>query len=207
MAVAAAMTVSLFYLMQTLIQNAGSAFTEDTTLSLVEFVRVPKERQLEVIDNHPQKPQPPDEPPPMVQPRLTATTVDSIPVSIGAIEAGKEIGRGSGFAISDGDYLPIVKVQPRYPRRALSRGMTGWVIVEFTVSTIGNVKDVVVVNNCAWVSKAGIVGECDGHPNSVFDSAAIKAATKFKYKPRVIDGNPIGTAGVQNKITFELAEG
>jgi len=44
-------------------------------------------------------------------------------------------------------------------------------------------------------------------PNSVFDSAAMKAAEKFKYKPKVIDGVPVETAGVQNKITFELAEG
>ena len=34
----------------------------------------------------------------------------------------------------------------------------------------------------------------------------IKAAEKFKYKPKVIDGNPVATAGVQNKITFELVE-
>ena len=36
--------------------------------------------------------------------------------------------------------------------------------------------------------------------------AALKAAVKFKYKPKVIDGNPVATAGVQNKITFELVD-
>ena len=35
---------------------------------------------------------------------------------------------------------------------------------------------------------------------------ATKAALKFKYKPKVIDGVPVETAGVQNKITFELVE-
>ena len=113
------------------------------------------------------------------------------------------VGSG-GFGISDGDYLPIVKVQPQYPRRALSRGMTGYVIVEFTVTEKGTVTDVFVVENCGWIKNARKEGECVEQPNSVFDSAATKAALKFKYKPKVIDGEPVATAGVQNKITFEL---
>ena len=44
-----------------------------------------------------------------------------------------------------------------------------------------------------------VISEVDGH-----NSAAVKAAKKFKYKPKVIDGNPVETAGVLNKITFEL---
>jgi protein TonB len=40
----------------------------------------------------------------------------------------------------------------------------------------------------------------------VFDSAALKAALKFKYKPKVIDGDPVATSGVQNKISFELID-
>ena len=43
---------------------------------------------------------------------------------------------GFGLAPSDGEYLPIVKVQPVYPRRALSRGIEGYVIVEFTVTKV-----------------------------------------------------------------------
>jgi hypothetical protein len=55
-----------------------------------------------------------------------------------------------------------------------------------------------VVGNCGWIKNAGQEGECGGSPNGVFDSAAIKAALKFKYKPKVVDGIPIVTAGVQN---------
>jgi len=40
----------------------------------------------------------------------------------------------------------------------------------------------------------------------VFDKSALRAASKFKYKPKVIDGEPVETAGVQNKIIFELEE-
>jgi hypothetical protein len=33
--------------------------------------------------------------------------------------------RGLGIGTGDGEYLPIVKVAPIYPRRALERGITG----------------------------------------------------------------------------------
>ena len=91
--------------------------------------------------------------------------------------------------------------------RALSRGLAGWVIVEFTVTEAGTVRDPVVVSNCAHIPNARNPGECEDKPNSVFDSSAMKAALKFKYKPKVIDGVPVETAGVQNRIKFELAEG
>jgi len=113
----------------------------------------------------------------------------------------------SGMSSGDGEYLPIVKVQPQYPRRALSRGLAGYVIVEFTVTEAGTVRDPIVIENCAHIPNVRNPTECVDSPNSVFDSAAMKAAEKFKYKPKVIDGVPVETAGVQNKITFELAEG
>ena len=42
--------------------------------------------------------------------------------------------------------------------------------------------------------------------NSLFERAALNAALKFRYKPRVVDGQPIEVAGVQNKITFLLED-
>ena len=114
---------------------------------------------------------------------------------------------GGGFGISDGEYLPIVKVQPQYPRRALQRGLTGWAIVEFTVTAQGTVRDAVTIENCGRVQNARSEEECVDSPNSVFDRAAEQAATKFKYKPKIVDGDPVETAGVRNKITFQLTEG
>jgi protein TonB len=44
----------------------------------------------------------------------------------------------------------------------------------------------------------------DCSPKGIFERASVKASTKFKYKPRVVDGEPIEVAGVQNKFTYEL---
>jgi protein TonB len=87
------------------------------------------------------------------------------------------------------EYLPIVKVAPIYPRSAMRRGLEGFCVVEYTVSKSGSILDPFVVK-----------GACD----SVFASASLKASLQFKYKPRVVDGEAIEVAGVQNKFTYAL---
>ncbi|MGI9322029.1 MAG: energy transducer TonB [Pseudomonadales bacterium] len=203
MAAGLMVTLALFYLMQALIQGADSALTEDAIGNLVDFVRVKQDPELQT--KKVERPPPPDEDPPEVPPQEFDVTVDDADFTMADVSVGVNIG-GGGFAITDGEYLPIVKVQPQYPRRALTRGMTGWVIVEFTVTSLGTVENPVVLESCGWVQNARNTGECVDSPSSVFNSAAIKAALKFKYKPKVIDGDPVDTAGVQNKITFELLE-
>jgi protein TonB len=103
------------------------------------------------------------------------------------VQANVEIGL-NGASASDGEYLPIVKVQPMYPNRAASRGIEGYCIVQYTVTTTGTTRDPVVT-------------DC---PNKVFARASMKAALKFKYKPRVVDGVAVEVPGVRNKFTFQL---
>ena len=97
---------------------------------------------------------------------------------------------GISLTPGDAEYLPIVKVAPLYPRRALQRGIEGYVLVEFTVTRQGSTRDIKVIE-----SKPS---------SSLFHSAAIKATAKFKYKPRTVDGKAIEVAGVKNKIIFRL---
>ncbi len=40
--------------------------------------------------------------------------------------------------------------------------------------------------------------------DALFERYAIDAAYKFKYKPRVIDGDPVESRGMLNKFTFVL---
>ena len=59
------------------------------------------------------------------------------------------------------------------------------------------------------VTKSGSIRDpqpVDCQPSGVFESASVKAAMKFKYKPRVVDGEAIEVAGVQNKFTYELEQ-
>ncbi|MCZ6853685.1 MAG: energy transducer TonB [Gammaproteobacteria bacterium] len=97
--------------------------------------------------------------------------------------------RSDGGGFPDGNYLPIVKVAPVYPRDAQTQGIEGYVVLEFVVTRTGSTADAVVI---------------ESSPPDVFDKAALNAVQRFKYKPRVVDGKPIEVAGVRNRISFEL---
>ena len=185
-------TVALFLVMQALIKSDKSPFTDAPTGRIVDFVRLIEDAQIEIKDRKPPPPPPVDEPPPdMPRPTMESSDTD-IGVDIGHVDPGiGGIDIGAGGYSADGEYLPIVKVKPIYPRRAQTRGIEGYVLLEFTVTRSGAVADPVVV---------------ESDPPGIFDRAAVNAALKFKYKPKVVNGEPIDVAGVLHRITFELAE-
>jgi protein TonB len=186
-------TFFLLFGMQTLIAGGNDAMTEAPKGNVLDFIRLKKEQVIVKKDRKPIKPPKPKEPPPpMVPPQMKQANPNTEAVSshfFADIQA--DIGLSSGLSLdsNDGDYLPIVKVAPIYPRRAQSRGIEGFVIVEFVVTKNGSVRDAKVV---------------EAKPADIFDRAAVAATLKFKYKPRVVDGVAMEVAGVQNKITFEI---
>lgn len=189
--VGSAVTVGLLYLMQAVISNEKVPVDEDTGFEIIEIVRLLED--VEPVRKTPENkpPPPPDEMPPDIP--FTKPQIGGTDWSPEVIKprgpAGPDTNIG-GYS-TDGEYLPIVKVQPKYPRTPLQRGIEGYVIVQFTVTENGTVEDPVVV---------------ESDPPGMFDRAAINAALKFKYKPRVIDGKPIRVSGVKNRIVFELEE-
>jgi protein TonB len=191
-ALGAAITFGLFLLMQFLIKSDKSPFEDAVEGRIVDFVRVEEQNEIETKDRKPKPPPPPDEPPPDMPEQSFDQSDVSIGVDMGAVDANVDLNVGGigGFS-SDGEYLPIVKVAPVYPRRAQTRGIEGYVLLEFVVTKSGAVRDPVVI---------------EASPPGIFDRAAIQAALKFKYKPKVVNGEPIDVAGVRNLITFELAE-
>jgi len=186
------MTIGLFLVMQALIQSDKSPFTDAPTGRIVDFVRLLEDTTPEIEKRKPPPPPPVDEPPPdMPRPEMESQNTD-FGVDIGGVDPGiGNIGIDTGGYSSDGEYLPIVKVRPIYPRRAQTRGIEGYVLLEFTVTRTGAVADPVVI---------------ESDPPGIFDRAAINAALKFKYKPKVVNGEPIDVAGVLHRITFELAD-
>jgi protein TonB len=198
-------TVMLFYLMQFLIDSGEKALTEGKAGQIVDFTRVKEALAVETKRRRPKPPPLPDEAPKVIKPRLQAdTNPEAWSNRFEAPVTDVAVNSSLNFR-SDGEYLPILKVQPNYPQRALERGLVGWVVVEFTVDEIGRVIDPIVIDNCVltWTPK---LEQCADRPNKAFDKSALKAVTRFKYKPKVLDGQAIATVGVRNMITFELDE-
>jgi TonB family protein len=79
---------------------------------------------------------------------------------------------------------------PSYPARARERGTEGWVDLEFTVAKDGTTRDAVV--------RAA-------EPVGTFDRAALDAVKRWRYEPRVVDGNVVEQR-VQARLRFRLSE-
>ncbi|MDP6374658.1 MAG: energy transducer TonB [Pseudomonadales bacterium] len=186
-------TFGLFFLMQALIATGGSALTEGSKFDIVDFVRLQEDEEVITKNRKPKPPPPPDEPPPdMPKPDFDSSDASQgIDIGIVNVNVDLNVGGTGGFS-SDGEYLPIVKVAPVYPRRAQTRGIEGYVLLEFIVTKTGAVRDPKII---------------ESQPTGVFDRAATQAALKFKYKPKVINGEAVDVAGVRNRITFELHDG
>ncbi len=186
--------LGLFYLMQSLIDTQFEQ--EDVKTRKIADIVVPdKVIETNLKEVLPEKVEDPDEPPPDMEPLDFDTDLDMSTANMAPTVAVNVSINASGLSSGDGEYLPIVKVAPIYPRRAQTRGITGYCIVTYTVTTTGAIRDPYVEN------------ETDCSPKGIFERASLKAALKFKYKPRVVDGQAIEVAGVQNKFTYELEGG
>ena len=109
--------------------------------------------------------------------------------NIAANEAFELLGQVKAIVASE--YLPIVKANPKYPRKAQTRGIEGYVILEYQVDQSGRAIDPKVI---------------EAKPRGTFDKAAIEAAKLYRYLPEIKDGQPVAVSGVKTRITFKMAD-
>jgi protein TonB len=192
---AALITAALLWMMQYLIVTGVQAVTEDHTFRFVDFVRVQRDERVQPKEEKIER-SPEAQAPPAMQPERQFDDVDGIGTGAGVIgvtapRISHEVNLGREGFFSDGDYMPIVQVAPQYPRRAADLGLEGFVILEFTVTREGTVRDPRVLESS----------------HEIFDRSAIDAVLRFRYRPRVIDGEPVEVPGVRFRITFEIWDG
>jgi len=185
-------TLGLIFTMHALIKMAQPELNKRESFKLPDFVHVPPPESLQTITPKPNRPDDVLEQPDVPEQDIQPQKVDiNSKIGVGQIKLGINKDLNKDFNSADGEYLPIFKAPPIYPKRAASRGLCGWVILEFVVTTSGGVRDPVVIESSS----------------SIFESSAKKAAKKFKYKPRQVGGKPVEVSGVQNKITFQMEGG
>jgi TonB family protein len=81
-------------------------------------------------------------------------------------------------------------VKPKYPPRALERGVGGWVDIEFTVARDGSTRDAAVRAS---------------EPAGVFERAALDSVARWRYEPRVVNGALVDQR-VSAHVRFELKD-
>jgi len=98
-------------------------------------------------------------------PNATAKIADEVPT-------GKSVDTpNQAIALSALEFSRFV--EPKIPRRYASGRMSGWVELKFRVTTNGRTDDIKVLAS---------------EPDNLFDKAAIKAISKWRFKPVYVDG-------------------
>ena len=87
------------------------------------------------------------------------------------------------------EYLSASFVTPEYPAFAREQEIEGHAVVRFTITESGDVRDAVVV---------------EANPPRVFDVAAIRAAERLRFQPRLVDGEPVAVEGVTHRFDWHL---
>jgi len=118
-------------------------------------------------------------PPPAVSRHYGGQVVPALPIA-GYEKRVPEPVAIQAFAAEPGvqqrDLEPVATPEPTYPPAAFRQGVGGWVEVEYTVNERGATTDVAVVA---------------AEPRGVFDDAAVAAVAGWKYRPRIVNGQPV----------------
>jgi protein TonB len=184
---AAPIAFGLLFLMQLLI-TIGESPIKPVSGPLIELLEVRVDTDVTPTIKPPEPPPTVEPPPsrPIINQQAQAGNVVVVAPPTIAVDPIQEI----QSMIIDGDALPVSRVAPLYPQRAQRRGLEGFVVLEFTVTKTGSVRDVKVIESS----------------NAVFERSAMNAIQKFKYRPRIIAGEPVEVSGIQFKLSFALED-
>ncbi|MEE9345878.1 MAG: energy transducer TonB [Methylococcales bacterium] len=200
-------SVGLFWFMQWMVMNNNYGLQQTSNQQQFDFIRIQKDttinkkqrrlkpmpqpeppKQPKLVQTQPTQPQQSPAPQmnmpnidiPITSPRLSANLTQSITVSKNL--PNQTLGQEQPSSI------PLVTMKPRYPVRALSRNIEGWVVIEFTITPTGTVIDAKVT---------------DAKPEGIFDRAALNAIVKWKFKPKMKNGRPVAQRATQ-RLKFNV---
>lgn len=179
----------LLWLMQFMIDIGPEVFVEARPKIRLAWIA---EHKPEVIDDDQE---PPDRPPPPVDrpPDHRPPGDGDDRYRVDPLTTGDPVEPAGdwdvhGIAMTDGPLVAMMTVRPVYPIRATSLGLGGHVVVQFDVNELGAVVNVTVVESS----------------HRLFEKSAIDAAKRSKFRPRVVNGVAVTTAGVRKLYRFEM---
>ena len=190
--IAAVVTVALFLLMRYLVLTDFQLPEETGDVAQFSITRQIEDEDVSRRNSERmQRPEKLEQPPPPPPPQQQKSASPDLRGAGGALPDFSQSLNLSGGFNPDRDAQPLVRIPPRYPERALSRGVEGWVLVQFNVTPEGEVVNAEII---------------DGEPKGMFDRSAIRAVENWKYQPKIVDGKPAPRFGVQTVFTFKLDE-
>lgn len=169
--------------MQWMITPAQQTLERDDTVASVDFIRALKDSSSDRKQRDLSEPPKPKSPPTPKSPKVQQSLQQNIALDMPNISPDFSSFKGagprnilSGYGFGDSDVIALVQPKPRYPAQALSRKLEGWVLVRFNITKEGTVESVEVV---------------DSNPKGVFEREAVRAAWRYKFKPKLVNGEPV----------------
>ena len=196
-------TFGLFWFMNFMINSDILISSTKQDFAVMSFIRVKQEHKIapkkREVPKEPKKPL--KQPPKLKLETTTKTQIDAtikidtpkIPLNLNLVNNGLS---GANIAQSIGNIadniavnlMPIFKIPPTYPNRAKIFRKEGSVTLEFTITKSGFVRDIKVI---------------EANPPKLFNKSAIKALSKWKFKPRLEGGKPVSQRARQS-IDYKL---
>ncbi|NAX22402.1 energy transducer TonB [Vibrio sp. V39_P1S14PM300] len=195
--VAFGVTMALFSFMAWMVDNSQRKAPDATEALSFNMVMVENEQQTQRRQRS--LPEPPEKPEVLPQTEVTRSTSSveqAKPMSSlqrmgldtaveGVAVSAPQFG---GFGVTQ-QVMPLYRVEPRYPPRAQKRRLEGTVVLSFTIDASGRTTDIKVVS---------------ANPEGVFEREAIRALTKWKYQPQMVDGEGVAQPGQTVNIEFKM---
>ncbi len=188
------MAFLVFWVMQWMISPAEGNNNRTDEVAMVDFIRSLKDSDSENKQRNAKEPPKPKMPPVLNTPKVQQTSPQNLALSMPNIQSSLSNFKGdamgsmlAGYGVGDSDVIPLVQVEPRYPAQAKSRKIEGYVIVRLKISKEGSVEDVEPI---------------DSNPKGVFEREVIRAAYRYRFKPKLVDGKPVAQEATK---TFEFS--
>ena len=201
--------VLLFAMMQQMVAGRRIDLSDVANAQFIDYIRTPDqpetapERRLRKPP--PEPPEPPEEPPRQIQPVIKSVrqplpqplprlkidappaTIDSDGPYLGPVLADAPATEGPGFIMAH-DLVPILRRSPRYPRTLKRKEIEGYVVVEFTVTEQGLVREPVII---------------ESNPHDDFGKSVMETVRYWKFQPYRKEGRPVAVCARQ-RVDFKL---
>jgi protein TonB len=193
---ATVMTLALFSFMAWMTTQPKNSAATSATLQFDVIMTEPDSQSQRRIRQLPEPPKTPSAP--QSQAKLSSQ-VSNVSVEKEMTMPSVELGDiGLNVAVSLPSFeglgqnqqaMPLYRVEPKYPSRALKRKMEGYVILRFTIDELGKPTDIESI---------------EAEPSRVFVRPAIQALKQWKYQPKLVKGKAITQPGQTVRLEYRL---